>query len=89
MLQRTLEDDLQKEIDYLLGFDRACDRLNQLMDWPGHSLELFIRVVHHNHGKLSSTKRKSHFNWMRDQELAESEQVIIKAFDYNNKGVGS
>jgi len=71
-LQRTLEEDLPKEIDYLLGFDRACEALNQLMDWPGHSLELFIRVVHQNHGKLSLSKRKSHFDWMSDQEIGDA-----------------
>jgi hypothetical protein len=85
-LQRTLEEDLQKEIEYLLGFDRAYDELNQLLDWPGHSLELFIRVAHQNHGKLSLTKRKSHFDWMSVQEIAESEQAVIQAFD-ENKGV--
>ena len=80
-LQRTLDEDLPKEIEYLIGFDRAYDQLNQLMDWPRHTLELFIRVVQQNNGKLSSTKRKSHFDWMSEHEIIEAEQVVIQAFD--------
>ncbi len=79
-LQRTLEEDLQKEIEYLLGFDRAYHRLNQIMDWPNHSLELFIQVVHQNKGKLSSTKHKSHFHWMNTQEVSNFEKIVTEAF---------
>ena len=80
-LQRTLDEDLPKEIDYLLGFDRAYEGLNDLMDWPQHSLELFIRVVHENRGKLSSTKRTSHFEWMSDAEIARAEKLVTQAFN--------
>ena len=43
--------------------------------------ELFIRVVQENNGKLPSTRRKSHFDWMREHEIIEAEQVVIQAFD--------
>ena len=54
------------------------------MDWPRHTLELFIRVVQQNNGKLSSTKRKGHFDWMSEHEIIEAEQVVIQAFDNKN-----
>jgi len=43
--------------------------------------ELFIRVVQENNGKLPSTKRNSHFDWISEHEIIEAEQVIIQAFD--------
>jgi hypothetical protein len=69
-LERTISHDLQQEIDYLLGFDRASTALNSLLDWPAHSMELFIRVVRDNDGTLSANKRKSHFSWMQDDEVS-------------------
>ena len=81
VLKRTLEEDLPKEIEFLLGFDRAYGSLNQLMDWPHHDLELFIRVVHQHEGTLSLTKRKSHFDWMSDLEIKEAELAVKQAFD--------
>lgn len=79
-LERTVTHDLEHEIDYLLGFDRASMALNNLLDWPAHSLELFIRVVHENGGRLSANKRKSHFGWMLDEEVEAAETVVAQAF---------
>jgi hypothetical protein len=79
-LERTIKEDLQKEIDYLLGFDLAYKQLNELLDWPAHNLELFIRVVQNNDGQLSKAKRKSHFDWMSDEEISEAETVVSKNF---------
>jgi len=83
-LERTVEEDLQQEIEFLLGFDRARHKLNQILDWPNHSLELFIRVVHQNDGKLSRNKRQSHFDWMTEDEVIEAEGVVQKAFSGTN-----
>ncbi len=80
-LARTVEEDLQNEIDYLLGFDRAYSALNGLLDWPAHSLELFIRIVQQNDGALSRTKRDSHFQWMNEHEIKRAEQAVREAFE--------
>ena len=80
VLERTVEEDLQQEINLLLGFDRACQQLNQLLDWPEHSLELFVRVVHQNDGILSKAKKQSHFSWMTASEVSEAEAIVVSAF---------
>lgn len=82
-LIRTVEDDLEKEIKYLLGFDRAYTALNELLDWPSHRLELFIRVVRQNNGTLSKSKQKSYFDWMTNEEIQKAEQQVIEAFEHN------
>ena len=79
-LQRTVEEDLVKEINYLVGFDNAYKALNGLLDWPAHGLELFIRVVHQNKGRLSKSRRDSHFDWMKEEEIETAEQLVSNAF---------
>lgn len=79
-LERTVEHDLEEEITFLLGFDTACARLTGLVDWPAHSLDLFIRLVQQNRGTLSKTKRESHFSWMTDDEARRFEAVVAEAF---------
>ena len=88
-LERTISHDLQQEIDYLLGFDRASTALNSLLDWPAHSMELFIRVVRDNDGTLSANKRKSHFSWMQDDEVALAENAVQAAFSDETKSRSS
>ncbi len=79
-LERTVMHDLAQEIDFLLEFDISRARLGPLLDWPAHSLDLFIRVVHQNAGALSKTKRQSHFPWMTDEEVARGEAIVAEAF---------
>ena len=79
-LEQTVEKDLDAEISYLLGFDRAEHALSAIFDWPAHSLETFILVVHQNNDRLSLTKRKSHFHWMTDAEVARFENIVARAF---------
>jgi hypothetical protein len=79
-LERTVSEDLPQEIDFLLGYDRARSALNKRFDWPRNTLGLFIRGVHQNDWKLSETKRRSHFDWMTDQELREAQDLVQSAF---------
>lgn len=79
-LERTVEHDLEAEIAFLLGFDAARARLGGLLDWPAHSLDLFIRLVHQNAGTLSRTKRQSFFSWMTDDEARCCEAIVVEAF---------
>ncbi len=80
-LERTVEQDLGQEITYLLGFDAAYTALKNVLDWPAHSLDLFIRLVQQNQGTLSRTKRQSHFAWMTDDEVKRSETAVSDAFN--------
>jgi hypothetical protein len=79
-LERTIRHDLREEIAFLLGFDKAYSALKAQLDWPAHSLDLFIRLVHQDKGTLSKTKRQSHFEWMTDAEVKQSEAAVNKAF---------
>lgn len=79
-LKRTVEEDLNKELDFLLGFDQARKALNASLDWPGQSLDLFIRCVHQNQGRLSKAKRTEYFKWMSDEEIAAAETQVFEAF---------
>ena len=82
-LARTVEEDLPTEIAFLLGFDRARSRLNDMYDWPGQTLDLFIRVVRQNDNELSKTKRDSHFAWMTDDEISTAQAVVAVEFAEN------
>lgn len=79
-LERTIEQDLDQEISFLLGFDKARRALENELDWPAHSLDLFIRVVQQNGFKLSNNKRNAHFSWMTDEEVSQSEIAVSESF---------
>jgi hypothetical protein len=80
-LERTVEHDLEEEIHYLIGVERARARLKDEIDWPAQSLDLFIDMVHQNNGTLSKTKRDSHFSWLTDEERDRFVQEVNEAFN--------
>lgn len=80
-LERTVYHDLVDEVSFLLGFDAAHTALRGMIDWPAHSLDLFIRLVHQNDGQLSKTKRESHFEWMTDDEVRQAEAQVAQSFN--------
>jgi len=80
-LERTIEKDLDEEISFLIGFDRAREALHGISDWPGQSADLFINLVRQNNGHLSATKHKSQFSLLTDEEVARYEGIVRRAFD--------
>ena len=79
-VERTVEHDLESEIQYLIGYDKAYTELNRMFDWPAHSLDFFIKVVQQNAGTLSKSKRDSHFPLLKASEISEFEAVVRQAF---------
>ena len=82
-LLRTVQEDLVQEIDFIIGFDRARQGLNALLDWPAHAMDLFVKCVRQHGGHLSNAKRNSHFSWMMEQEVAAAEAIVSEAFGNN------
>jgi hypothetical protein len=76
IIERTIEQDLHAELNYLVGYDRAKQQMGTVVDMPDRKIDLFIRVVADNGGKLSSGKRKSHFAELSDDEVAQLEQIV-------------
>ena len=84
-LERTVEHDLEEEINYLVSVERARASLKGEIDWPAQSLDLFINVVHQNNGMLSKTKRDSHFSWLTEEELARFVRAVNEAFSASSQ----
>ena len=80
-LEHTVEHDLEEELTYLVGLERARAALKDEIDWPAQALDLFINVVRQNGGSLSKTKRDSHFSWLTSQEEARFVAAVNEAFD--------
>jgi hypothetical protein len=79
-LERTVMTDLRDEIDYLIRLDRARALLRDQIDWPAQSLDLFINIVRQGGGTLSQTKRRSQFDWMKDEEIEKFVPIVNEAF---------
>lgn len=84
-VQRTIEVDLPKEIDFLKRHDRAKSRIMETVEMPDRLAENFILFVRQNGGKLSASKREKFFAAMSDAEIKNLEDYVNAEFaDFDN-----
>lgn len=77
---QTIETELSSEFDFLTRYDQARQRLQDIVDMPDHSIDLFIRLCVANQGRLTGGKRQRFFGKLTDEEIAAMETCVREAF---------
>lgn len=80
-VQRTVEEDLPREIEYLRRHDEAMRRIMNAIDMPDRMAENAILFIRQNNGILSKKRREGEFNKLRDDEVVMIEELVRDAFD--------
>lgn len=80
-VQRTVEKDFPREVDYLKRHDTAKNRLMERVEMPDHLAEDFLRFVRENEGQLSKRRREREFAALGDEEVVALENIVVDAFD--------
>jgi hypothetical protein len=80
-VQRTVEHDLPKEIDYLRRHDEAMARIMEMIDMPDRLAQNLILFIRQNDGTLSKRKREKEFSALTDEEVQALENIVQDAFE--------
>ena len=80
-VDRTVERDLPREIDYLRRHDEALRRIMDTVEMPDRLAENLIMFVRQNHGSLPKGRRHHEFSKLTDDEVMTVEGVIREAFE--------
>jgi len=80
-VQRTVEHDLPREIDYLRRHDEAMARIMEMIDMPDRLAQNLILFICQNDGKLSKRKREKDFSALSDDEVQSLENIVQEAFE--------
>jgi len=68
-ISKTIDDELSKELEFIVSYDKSKKAIQEIVDMPDRLIDLFIRFVLQNDGKLSSAKRERYFDFLSDDEL--------------------
>ena len=79
-VQRTIEQDLPAEADFLERYDAFTRQVDALVDMPDWMLDLLFRFLHQNGGRLSRRARNREFKALTEEELARIEALYRKTF---------
>ena len=80
-VQRTVEHDLPKEIDYLRRHDEAMARIMEMIEMPDRLAQNLILFIRQNEGTLSKRKREKEFSALTDEEVHGLESIVQDAFE--------
>jgi hypothetical protein len=81
-VQRTVQFDLPREIDFLRRHDEALRRIMDTVDMPDRLAKDLIMFVQQNHGALPKRRRSHEFSKLTDDEVAALEAVIRETFEH-------
>lgn len=79
-VQKTIEEDLPRETDFLKRHDAFRARIEAIVDMPDRTFDLLFRFLHQNGGSLSKRAREREFERLTDAEVRAVEEAYCDAF---------
>ena len=80
-VQRAVEHDLPREIDYLGRHDEALRRIMDTVELPDRLAEDFIMFTRRNNGALPKRRRRKEFEPLTDDEVETLEKIVQNTFE--------
>ena len=84
-VEETIEQIIPDEIDYLEKHDRMTLYINNYWSFPDTKVDLLIKFLSQNNGKLSKNKRQNEFDDFTDEEISTVEENFRSIFEINDK----
>ncbi len=75
-VEQTVCKSVPQEIHFLLSYDRARTAVRDIVDMPDRLLDLLLRLMGQQGGRLSVRKREKHFAMLTDDEVARIEAAF-------------
>jgi hypothetical protein len=85
-VERTVEYDLPREIDYLRRHDQALRRIMNAVEMPDRLAENLLMFIRQNKGTLPKRRRTDEFKKLTDDEVRLLEAVVNDAFEDFGEG---
>lgn len=79
-VQKTIEEDLPNEADFLRRYDEFRGEIEAFLDMPERTLDLLFRFLKQNGGSLSKRAREKEFSALTDEEAAHIEKIYQDKF---------
>lgn len=83
-IEETIEQIIPEELDYLDKYDRMTKYINTYLSLPDTKVDLLIKLLDRNNGKLSKNKRQKEFDNITDEEVSSIEKNFQSIFEINN-----
>jgi hypothetical protein len=80
-VEKTINETLRDELNYLNSFDKAYLEINELIEMPDNKIKTLITFILQNNGKLSKNKQEKYYPQLMKIELDSIEKIIKEHFN--------
>jgi Protein of unknown function (DUF1488)/Fic/DOC family len=80
-VERTVEQDLPREVEYLRRHDQAMRRIMNTVEMPDRLAGNLLMFIRQNKGALPKRRRSGEFKKLTDEEVGALETVVNNAFN--------
>lgn len=80
-VEKTIEQIIPDELDYLEKYDKLTRHINTLVSLPDTRVDLLIKLLHQNRGKLSKNKKQKEFDELTGEEVTAIEGMFENVFE--------
>lgn len=84
-VEDTIKQIIPKELDYLQKYDQMTKYINTYLSLPDTKVDLLIKLLNQNNGRLSNNKREKEFDNITDEEVSSIEESFRSIFGIKNK----
>ncbi|AKS42926.1 Cell filamentation protein Fic [Wenzhouxiangella marina] len=85
-VQKTIEEDLPQEADFLRRYDAFRSKVEAYIDMPDRTLDLLFRFLQQNDGSFSKRARDKEFSALTEDEVRYIESLYARAFGRGSAG---
>jgi len=75
-IEETIDVHFTRELDFLVNYDKTKRAIQGVIDMPDKLIDLFIRILMQNNGKLSAKKKEKYFYALTDNELEDLINIV-------------
>ncbi len=79
-IEHAIDTELAEELSFLAKYDETKRAVQEIVDMPDRQIDLFIRFCLQNNGRLSTGKRKDHFDFLTKDEIDSMELALQAAY---------
>ena len=79
-VEETINRIIPEEIDYLEKYDKLTNAINSFINLPDTRVDLLIKLLFQNKGKLSKIKRQKDFDELSEEEISMIEDYYVEIF---------
>ncbi len=80
-IEETINRIIPEEIDYLKKYDRLSNAINSFINLPDTRVDLLIKLLNQNKGKLSKRKRQKDFDELSEEEISMIEEYYADIYE--------